>query len=139
MSISSPPYPGETHPSAMYGLVGEFHSWLSDLRGELDNVRLAGSGMPLPAVPPLAARAVYDSLTVRCHYANWQGLRALREAWDAVLRMYETVWESEPAVRARIQMFLQGLAFLGQSSKTFEHREAVADAALHGGILQIEV
>jgi hypothetical protein len=120
--ITSPPWPTDSAKAdTMFDVLKDLHRWAGEYRDVVNTGSDHAAIQPLRAVP---RKAVHDSLPIAYHYANFVGVRRIRELWDALVREYEDSWDSAAAFARR--RWLVGLCvdFLNNAWLSQEVREA---------------
>lgn len=125
--IVSPPWPTDSaRVDTLFGVMRELHAWAGRYR---EVVNEAADHQAIPPLRDVPRQAVHDSLPVVYHYANYVGVRRIRELWDALVRDHEDSWDSKMAFQRRRNLVAAAVEFLNNAWLSQETREARAAAA----------
>ncbi len=120
--IQSPPYPNEgVNPDGLFNMLKALKTWVLTYRDGLN----AEIGQDLvPTVRELPDKKAYTTQPIPTQWGHFLFIRALREAWDHLVRTYEDDWDDKACVRQRIMLVQSAAVLLNSAFTPFEHREA---------------
>lgn len=137
--VQPPPFPGMNVTLA--GLVerlGELKTWVTDQTVFATQAAqrfghpqsILGSHVSLPKFPsePDEYHSSLSAIALADCFYTMQNMRSLREAWDAVVRLYEDDWDSDKAVLARLNVLTAAISTLHSAVRTPEEWEAISEA-----------
>lgn len=125
--IISPPWPNDSaRVDTLFDRLKELHQWAVHYR---EVVNQASDHQAVPPLREVPRKAVHDSLPVVCHYANYAGVRKIRELWDGLVREFEDSWDTKLAFMRRRQLIVATVEFLNQAWLSHELRELKQAAA----------
>jgi len=108
----SPPFPGAlVTPLSMHRILTEVSDWITYhedwVKEEAE--RLGAPGDPflgsMLVVPSSRPKDSLMSVSIPSLFRTWMTLRAVRERWDWLFRMFEEDWSSEKCIKARLLCF----------------------------------
>lgn len=125
--IVSPPWPTDSvRVDTLFEKMKELHAWAAVLREAVNRDSDHQAIPPLRAVP---RKSVHDALPVPYHYANFVGVRRVRELWDSLVRDHEDSWDARAAFVRRRNLVAAAVEFLNNAWLSQEAREAKMVAA----------
>ena len=109
----SPPFPGDlVTPASMYHTLAQVSDWITyhedwanDTAQELGVPGGDPFLGPMLVVPSSRSKDSLMNVSVPSLFRTWTTLRAVRERWDWIFRIFEEDWSSEKCIRARLLCF----------------------------------
>lgn len=127
--ITSPPYPSPVVNSiSLYRYLDELRSWTVVEQCNLVDLVNEEHAEKLQPPEPLSPLTIWEAVPVADKYYLLRCVRGLRELWDSIVRDFDQVWDSPPAIARRLYVVRGAMSLLGDAFVDPETREAKQQA-----------